>query len=276
MLIFRAKMEEVCGKEGWQLAQRLRKMAFGFHDITTLCHKTRNDLMRVVIVEDEPLLQQRIARFTQEILGTELTRLTPFESLEEAEDFLAQNEIDLLLLDLNLHGQNGFELLKRQVAAAFHTIVISAYAEKAIDAFEFGVLDFIAKPCSKERLAKALHRLTDNALRSHYGCRYLSVKKAAAIELIAVQDITHIQADGHYTQLFLKESGVSVLHSKSIEKIMTLLPAQFERVHRSYIVNMNYVTRLVVESGSRYQAQLQDDTLVPIGRSKYPQLKNRL
>lgn len=229
--------------------------------------------MRVVIVEDEPLLQQRIARFTRNILGEQLQHLAQFLSLAEAEDFLAQNEVDLLLLDLNLHGQNGFALLKSQLAKAFHTIVISAYGEKALEAFEYGVLDFIAKPLEEGRLAKALTRLTDNSLRSHYGCRYLSVKKLSAIELVEVANIAYVQADGHYSEIHLIDGDEVFLHSKSIERIQALLPEQFERIHRSYIANINKVQRLLVESGGRYFAELYKGIQLPVSRSKFQVLK---
>lgn len=229
--------------------------------------------MKVVIVEDEPLVQQRIARFTQAILADKLDKLSTFATLEDAEDYLAQAEVDVLLLDLNLQGQNGFDLLKHQVARAFHTIVISAYAEKAIDAFDYGVLDFIAKPFTQARLQKALERITDNTLRNHYGCRYLSVKKATGIDLVAIADIAYIQADGHYCQLTLKDVGAPLLHSKNIESIQALLPQQFERIHRSYLVNMNLVQRIIIESGSRYQAELKNGELLPISRGKFPDIK---
>ncbi len=232
--------------------------------------------MKVVIVEDEPLLQQRIARFTRNILGGTLEHIAQFQTLAEAEDYLAQHQVDLLLLDLNLQGQNGFSLLQNQLAKAFHTIVISAYAEKAIEAFEYGVLDFIAKPLNEPRLAKALARLTDNSLRSHYGCRYLSVKKLSAIELLEVADISYIKADGHYSQIHLSSSDEVFLHGKNIEKIQILLPEQFERIHRSYIVNINQVRRLLVESGGRYFAELKDSTQLPIGRAKFQDLKQSL
>ena len=230
--------------------------------------------MRVVIVEDEPLLQQRIARFTRNILGQQLEHICQFESLDEAEDYLAQQQIDLLLLDLNLHGQNGFTLLKNKLAEAFHTIVISAYAERAIEAFEYGVLDFIAKPVNEERLAKALKRITDNSLRNHYGCRYLSVKKLAKIELVEVANISYIKADGHYSEIHLATDEEMYLHSKNIESLQLLLPEQFQRIHRSYIVNIKLVKRLLVVAGGRYLAELKDGTEVPIGRSRYQSFKN--
>ncbi len=237
--------------------------------------------MKIIIVEDEPLVQQRIERFVRERLSREQSaqqsfKITCFDSLAEADDFLSQQEIDLLLLDLNLHGQNGFELLKKQLAQGFHTVVISAYAEKAVEAFEYGVLDFIPKPFTQERLNKALDKMQDNQLRSHYGCRFLSIKKLGAIELVPVADIQYIQADGHYSQLYLKQEKSPLLHSKSIENIFSLLPEQFERLHRSYIVNMNEVKRLTIETGSRYQAQLQDGTLIPISRSKFEIIRSKL
>lgn len=237
--------------------------------------------MNIVIVEDEPLLQQRIARFTQEILGDKCEKLNQFLTLEDAEDFLAQQEIDLLLLDLNLQGQNGFDLLKNQLAQSFHTIVISAYAEKALEAFEYGVLDFVAKPFAKQRLQKALQRVTEKVTTASYGCRYLSIKKTSGIELLLVSDISHIRADGHYSQIYFKQENPNSsqspnLHSKNIEKIQDLLPQHFERVHRSYIVDMHYVKRLIIESGSRYHAELKDDTLVPIGRSRFGIIKTKL
>ena len=82
-------------------------------------------------------------------------------NLDDAEEHLVENEVDVLLLDLNLQGHDGFELLKNQVAKAFHTVVISAYGEKALEAFDYGVLDFIEKPFEAERLLLLVERATE-------------------------------------------------------------------------------------------------------------------
>jgi two-component system response regulator LytT len=87
--------------------------------------------MRIVIVEDEPLIQQRIKRLTLEILSAHQPHIVCFGDIDDAHDYLHEETIDVLLLDLNLRGRDGFELLKASVAAAYHMIVISAYAEKA-------------------------------------------------------------------------------------------------------------------------------------------------
>ena len=117
--------------------------------------------MRVVIVEDEPTVAGRIKRLTEKILAAELTALIHFDELDEALDYLSSHPIDLLLLDLNLHGRDGFEILANTVSGSYHTIIISAYAEKALKAFEYGVLDFVAKPFSTARLRKAFVRYNE-------------------------------------------------------------------------------------------------------------------
>lgn len=230
--------------------------------------------MHVLIVEDEPIIAQRLQRQVKQILGDQLDRLTWYDNLDDAELFISENVIDLLLLDLNLHGENGFELLKRMTAESFHTIIISAYFDKAIHAFEYGVLDFIAKPFNLERLAQAIARYQHTNSHSHYTARYLSVKKSGQIELIAIADIDYISASGHYSELYCGNN--SSLHDKSIEKITNLLPKNFERIHRSYLVNMNRVKRLIVEAGSKYSIELRNGTILPVGRTRYANIKQKL
>jgi two-component system response regulator LytT len=233
--------------------------------------------MNIVIIEDEPLVLSRIKRLTLEILEPHDPKISCFNNIVDAEQFLSENSTDLLLLDLNLMGSSGFELLKKNVAAAYHTIVISAYFEKAIVAFEYGVIDFVAKPFTSERLEKAFVRFLDSSQRSYYGCRYLSIKKAGGIEMISIADIDYIQAEGHYSLIHIKgETDSTALHSKNIEKIMQLLPNTFLRVHRSYIANMAAVKKLTIKEGGRYSLQMQSGIELPVGRTKYQDVKQFL
>ena len=89
--------------------------------------------MIVVIVEDEPLIANRIERLTKEILDKKLTKIMVKNSLQEARHYLFEHPTDLLLLDLNLHGKDGFELLKLAVSGSFQTIIISAHTDKALE-----------------------------------------------------------------------------------------------------------------------------------------------
>ena len=90
--------------------------------------------MRVLIIEDEPIIARRIKRMVSSYLDENLKNLAISNTVESGLNYIEQNEIDLLFLDLNLHGEDGFSVLERVVAASFHTIIISAYKEKAIKA----------------------------------------------------------------------------------------------------------------------------------------------
>lgn len=117
--------------------------------------------MRILIVEDERPIAKYIERLCRQLLGTKVRSIDLQYSLEDAASFLFRQPVDLCLLDLNLNGENGYELLKLAVSGSFHTIIISANTDKAVEAFRFGVLDFIPKPFDEARLSQALQRYFD-------------------------------------------------------------------------------------------------------------------
>ncbi|MEM8526247.1 MAG: LytTR family DNA-binding domain-containing protein [Bacteroidota bacterium] len=225
----------------------------------------------VLIVEDEPLLAQRIERFLRTSKLVELGRMSIKPNLPSAKDFLSKHTIDLLLLDLDLHGKDGFELLKLAVSQSFQTIIISAYTEKAIEAFEYGVLDFVSKPFNQLRIEKALNRLLNRSARVQIPLKYLAVIKNQKLQLVQIEDVLFLKGAGNYTELHLLNGQIE-LHSKSLQNILPLLPSSYERIHKSYIVNLN-----VIESISyQYEILLKNQTKIPISRTKYQAIKNRI
>lgn len=227
--------------------------------------------MNILIVEDEARIAKRIERMTHDILGDSLHSLTHVDVLSNAVAFIKDNPLDVLLLDLNLNGENGFDLLTSAVSESFHTIVISAYKDQAITAFEHGVLDFVPKPFNRSRLEQALNRITSKTTASS-PTKYLAVKKRGKIQLILIEDVQYIKGAGAYSELFLS-NGTKELHDKSLEKLEQLLADSFERVHKSYLVKMSEIAKIKVETGSKYMAELTNGTIIPIGRTKYKELK---
>ncbi len=230
-------------------------------------------MIRILIIEDELRAAKRLSRLLSEQVS-EPMKVIHFESLDKGLAWLDENEIDLLFLDLNLSGQDGFEVLRRTTAGSFHTIIVSAYVDKAIEAFEYGVLDFIPKPLMVKRLQQALDRFSGQRSEDDH-LRYLSVKLAGEIKLLPVEKISHIKAAGHYSELFLT-TGKKMLHDKSLDKLLTILPSVFERVHKSYIANFNLAERFRSYPGSRYELVMTDGTVLPIGRTRYKELKRKL
>lgn len=230
--------------------------------------------VRLLIVEDEPLIAQRLERFCREIIGDALTAPHCAESLGEAEAWLAENPADVLLLDLNLSGDDGMALLRRSVAGSFHTVIVSANTDRALEAFEYGVLDFVAKPFTKERLAQALRRATGTDARPGTA-KFLAVKKSGRVELIAVADVLYVQGAGNYSELVLAD-GRRELHDKTLEKLAAVLPPQFERIHKSFLVRLGSVRALHASEGSHYEAELKNGLCLPVGRTRYKELREKL
>lgn len=228
--------------------------------------------MNILIVEDESRIAKRIERMTRDIFGDTLQSLKRINTLQEALKFIENNVLDLVLLDLNLNGDNGFDLLRTAVAGSFHTIIISAYKDQAITAFEYGVLDFVPKPFNRERLAQALDRTITNEKIDTNELKFLAIKKRHRIQLIPIETLLYIKGAGAYTELFLAD-GKKELHDKSLEKLEQLLFPTFERIHKSYLVKMSEIKEIIVESGSKYMAELKHGERIPIGRTKYKDIK---
>jgi DNA-binding LytR/AlgR family response regulator len=160
------------------------------------------------------------------------------------------------------------------VAGSFHTIIISAYHEKAIEAFEYGVLDFVSKPFTYERLQKALERFESKS-SSGIIAKYLAVKKQGNIELINPLQVKYIMAKGDYSQLVLEDNS-KLLHDKSMEKLNMVLDPMFIRIHKSYMVKVSNIKKLHVNTGSRYEAELISGEYLPVGRTRVKEIKAAL
>lgn len=232
--------------------------------------------MRIVIVEDESLIAGRIARLTRELLGPRLGSLCVKPTLDSATAHLADNPVDLLLLDLNLNGQDGFALLQQAVAGAFHTVIISANTHRAIEAFEHGVLDFVPKPFDAARLQKAFERFEQAAPRgSGAPLKYLAVRRRNTLRLLDVAEVLYIQGAGIYSEIHLRDGTVE-LHDKPLHRLLDILPASFQRVHKSYLVSLPDVERLVSHGSSKYELVLRGGPVLPVGRERYRELKEQL
>jgi two-component system response regulator LytT len=230
--------------------------------------------MKILIIEDEARIAKRIERMTRDFFDKEVQILLS-DSLENGLNIIDLHQIDLLLLDLNLNGEDGFDILQAVVAKSFQTIIISAYTEKAITAFAYGVLDFVPKPFDESRLSQAFMRFIKPGKQSGEVIQFLAVKKAKTIRLVRINEIRYIKGAGIYTELHLLD-GSMVLHDKSLESLEKLLPITFERIHKSFILCWHEADKLIVEVGGKYTMLLKNGEMLPVGRSKYKEIKHKL
>ena len=226
--------------------------------------------MRIAIVEDELIVAQRLERMIREIAGDDAESIAHAPSLRDAIALVAKEEVDLLFLDLNLNGRNGFHLLEQAAAARFQTIVVSAHHGESLRAFEYGVTDFVAKPFSEERLRKAIERARGVDPSDRRPARVLAIRKGSEIRTIAIERIVFIRGADDFSELHL-DDGSCHLHQKSLGALVAMLPSPFVRVHRSYIVNLDRARGLRGTS-----IVVNDGPTLPVGRTYRTDVRRHL
>lgn len=234
--------------------------------------------MNILILEDEMRIARRLARMTKQYFEYQPANIELCDALPKGLVYVEKNPVHLLLLDLNLNGEDGFTLLQTMVSHSFHTIIVSAHTDKAITAFAYGVLDFVPKPFDEARLFKAFDRLraTTPAAVPEQTLQHLAIRANGAVKLVPLAQVQRIQGAGNYSELKLF-NGHNELHDKSMDALEQLLPAdQFVRIHRSYIIRWQDADQLLIEAGGRYAIRMKNGEVLPVGRSRYKNLRARL
>lgn len=233
--------------------------------------------MNLLIVEDEILIAERLQRLLTEIFKERNIepKIILASNLEQALYSLEKTQLDLVTLDLNLNGQEGYKLLEIAACKPSQTIVISAYRDQAITAFEYGVLDFVPKPFTKNRLEKAVTRQLTQNQRECSDTRYLIVKDGSKMARLLTNEIESIEGFGNYTKLHLHNRD-KFLHEMGMEALLKILPSTFIRVHKSHIVNIDYFLQLISLGAGKYCLLTTSKRELPVGRSKVDDLKNKI
>ncbi len=228
--------------------------------------------MRILIVEDERPTAEDIRLLVKEILGNRIESIHIETTLDGAWCYLQDRPIDLLLLDLNLNAKDGFTLLKQIAARPFHTIVISANTNRAIEAFEYGVLDFIPKPYTVSRLTAAFERLNASHALDGHAIKYLSVKRGFEIRVIPLEEIRFMKSANIYTELHLQD-GSKVIYDKPVKQLLSLLPANYCRIHKSYLINLESIAAIHSFGGGKHTVLLKSGETLPVSRHQIKTLK---
>ncbi len=227
--------------------------------------------MKILIVEDEPPIAAYIERCTRALLKPATCRIDTVHTLEEARAHLRSEPVDLCLLDLNLSGANGYDLLQEAMALPPQVIIVSAHAEQAITAFDYGVIDFVPKPFTPERLQKAFRRYRQKKPGPPH-TKYLVYRLGYENRLLAIAEIAYFKATRIFVEAHLRD-GRRVLLEKHLNQLERILPDSFIRIHRSYIVQIDQIDHFRPEPGARQCMHLKDGTVLPISRYRYKALR---
>jgi two-component system LytT family response regulator len=233
-----------------------------------------------IIVDDERLARRELRAMLEETHAATIRVVGEAESVRTAAELVRTTDADLVFLDVQLTGESGLDLLPL-IDPSVSVVFVTAFDQYAVRAFEVNALDYLLKPVAPARLARAVERLGEpNAAAEEAPVSKLSVRDRLFLRLddrmgfIRVGDITSIIADGDYTGIRLA-TGQTHRVRKSLRDWLVRLPeATFVRVHRSTIVNLEYVEQVEEWSHFSYRLYLRGwDEPVTMSRRYAGQLK---
>lgn len=223
--------------------------------------------MRILIVEDDPLTARCLEILTAEFLGKRILRMDTIADLDSAKKFVQENPIDLLFLDINLHGRTGFRLLEAEDKIRFQTVIVSSERDNAVKAFEFSALDFLPKPITRERFGTAI----DKFLASPYPIfspKSIALRKEEGFDFIEPKNILFARSDRNYAHLFTKNGKVEKVR-RTLDQLQKDLELHgFFRAHRSYLVRLEEVRKILFTGNSGYRLLLEENHNIPVSRSQ--------
>jgi DNA-binding LytR/AlgR family response regulator len=219
-------------------------------------------LLKCIIIEDEVLAQDVIKSHLARIGTLELAGV--YRNAPEAEVALKTGEIDIMFLDIRLPGMSGLQFL-RGLKDPPLVVLTTAYAEYALESYEFNVIDYLLKPISFERFSKAVNKILDGRLFTAaakeaylYSDDHIFVRSNSKFFRVNFSEILYIQGMRDYLKIYTPDYAL-VTHQTMNDLEKTLPARHFIRVHKSYIISLKHIRSIygnTIELGK---------TTIPIG-----------
>lgn len=234
-------------------------------------------MKRAVIIDDEPAgiknLQELIMRHATSIKVVGVANKPPM-GIELIEDY----QPDLVFLDINMPGMNGFELLEKLHFRKFKLIFTTAHEEHALKAIKLKAYDYLLKPIATDDFKLLIQSLDAEVHESETSKRerpeILELQVKDGIIFLRQKEIISVHASGNYSE-FCLENGAKHLVSKSIKEYENQLdPILFFRCHHSHIINLSKVERFISHEG--FFAKMTDGSQVDISRKNKDLFLERL
>ena len=221
-------------------------------------------MLKCIIVEDEVLAQDVLKSHLAQLGSLELVGV--YRNALEAESALASREVDIMFLDIRLPGMTGLQFLSGLKESPL-VVLTTAYAEYALESYEFNVIDYLLKPISFERFSRAVGKILDNRLFSAaakeadvFSEDHIFIRSNSKFFRVNFSEILYVQGSRDYLKIHTPDYSL-ITHQTMNDLERSLPPRQFIRVHKSYIVALRHIRTIYgnsIELGK---------TTIPIGVS---------
>lgn len=239
---------------------------------------------KIILIDDEPLARDLLREYLQDFQDIEIVQECGdgFEGIKA----IQQHKPDLIFLDVQMPKINGFEMLELTDPMPA-VIFTTAFDEYAMKAFEIHAVDYLLKPFSKDRLQKAiqkwqqtaapeaLQQLLETPLPLTGEHQRIVVRDGSSIRIIPIQDVLYLEAYDDYVKVVTRQDVY--LKKKTLSFYEQTLPTSaFLRVHRSFLIRLDQLTRVEPFEKSGHIALLSNGSKIPLSRTGYSRLKEQL
>ena len=231
-------------------------------------------MIRVLAIDDEPLALQQIVAYIKKVPFLELA--AQCQSALEARKFLENDTVDAIFCDINMPDLNGMDFVKSLTVPPL-VVFTTAYSEYAVEGFRVNAVDYLLKPFGLLDFQRAANRLKERlelptataqvsagqvvgSSDAPMSSDVLFLKTDYRIVKVNISDIRYIEGMSEYLKVWLDTDAKPIITLLSMKKMEERLPANFMRIHRSYIINLNKI-----EEVNKNRVILDKDTYLPIG-----------
>ena len=232
--------------------------------------------MKAIIVDDERLARRELASLLEAYKQIEI--VDECTNVDEAKESIERYHPDLIFLDIQMPGKNGFDLIS-EMESVPRVVFVTAYDEYAIRAFEVNALDYLLKPVHPDRLEEAMQKIFDNVIDNRELEEKLReddqifLKDGEKCWFVMLKDIRMFESEGNYVRVYFHSNKPLILKSlNNLEK--RLDPKVFFRANRKYIINLKWVTRIEPWFNGGLQVELRDGETVEISRRQAARFKD--
>lgn len=237
--------------------------------------------MNYLIIEDEVNAVLVVKSYVERFFP-EMTCLGDFDKISNACEFLKENKVDFIFLDVQLNGEIGIDIVKYlpKEKLTFEIIFTTAYSGFALEAFALCAIDYLLKPLKEDRFVEAIERVIKKHKVSSEQLELLQyLSKAETIDKIILKnsegqypiqlnEIVYLKADNVYTEFYLLTKKRIVVSRPLKEYELLLTNTQFFKPHRSYIINTAQIAKILVN-----EIEMKDQTMIPLARDKKRELE---